>query len=66
MTFQVPGDKFEPVVNAVRTKGIAQSVTISGTNVSQQMSAAIAGQKPVAAALSQSQLYAQDVGDSYK
>ena len=37
-----------------------------GTNVSQQMSAAIAGQKPVAAALSQSQLYAQDVGDSYK
>jgi sorbitol/mannitol transport system substrate-binding protein len=37
-----------------------------GTNVSQQMSAAIAGQKPVAAALSQSQLYAQAVGDSYK
>lgn len=37
-----------------------------GTNVSQQMSATIAGQKPVAAALSQSQLYAQDVGDSYK
>jgi len=30
------------------------------------MSAAIAGQKPVAAALSQSQLYAQDVGNTYK
>jgi sorbitol/mannitol transport system substrate-binding protein len=37
-----------------------------GTNVSQQMSAAIAGQKPVAAALSQSQLYAQDVGETYQ
>ena len=36
-----------------------------GTNVSEQMSAAIAGQKSVAAALSQSQLYAQDVGNSY-
>jgi sorbitol/mannitol transport system substrate-binding protein len=36
------------------------------TNVSQQMSAAIAGQKSVASVLSQSQRYAQDVGDSYK
>ena len=37
-----------------------------GTNVSQQMSAAIAGQKSVASVLSQSQLYAQAVGDTYK
>ena len=37
-----------------------------GTNVSQQISAAIAGQQSVAATLSQAQLYAQAVGDSYK
>jgi sorbitol/mannitol transport system substrate-binding protein len=37
-----------------------------GTNVSEQMSAAIAGQKSVASALAQSQEYAQAVGDSYR
>ena len=37
-----------------------------GTNVSEQMSAAIAGQKSVSSVLSQSQLYAQAVGDTYK
>jgi sorbitol/mannitol transport system substrate-binding protein len=37
-----------------------------GTNVSEQLSAAIAGQKPVASALSQSQRYAQAVGDTYR
>ena len=37
-----------------------------GTNVSEQLSAAIAGQKSVASALAQSQQYAQAVGDSYK
>jgi sorbitol/mannitol transport system substrate-binding protein len=37
-----------------------------GTNVSEQMSAAIAGQKSVSAALSQAQLYAQIVGDTYR
>ena len=37
-----------------------------GTNVSEQLSAAIAGQQSVAAALSQAQLYAQAVGDSYR
>ncbi|MGH9059175.1 MAG: sugar ABC transporter substrate-binding protein, partial [Acidimicrobiales bacterium] len=37
-----------------------------GTNVSEQFSAAIAGQKSVAAALSQSQRYAQAVGNTYK
>ena len=35
-----------------------------GTNVSEQMSAASAGQKSVSAALSQAQLYAQIVGDT--
>jgi sorbitol/mannitol transport system substrate-binding protein len=37
-----------------------------GTNVSDQFSAAIAGQKPVAAALALAQLYAQAVGNSYR
>jgi sorbitol/mannitol transport system substrate-binding protein len=37
-----------------------------GTNVSEQMSAAIAGQQSVSAALSQAQLYAQAVGDTYR
>ena len=37
-----------------------------GTNVSEQLSAAIAGQQSVAAALSQAQLYAQAVGDTYR
>ena len=37
-----------------------------GTNVSEQLSAAIAGQQSVASALSQAQLYAQAVGDSYR
>src|SRR5580693_51240 len=37
-----------------------------GTNVSEQLSAAIAGQQSVAATLSQAQLYAQAVGDTYK
>ena len=58
-----------PVDNNTIPAGAQLTATLDqtlGTNVSQQMSAAIAGQKPVAAALSQSQLYAQDVGDSYK
>jgi polyol transport system substrate-binding protein len=37
-----------------------------GTNVSEQFSAAIAGQQSVSSALSQAQLYAQAVGDSYR
>ncbi|MDA2810197.1 sugar ABC transporter substrate-binding protein [Nocardiopsis sp. RSe5-2] len=37
-----------------------------GTRVSQQLSAAIAGQVTVGEALAQSQRYAQDVGDTYK
>jgi sorbitol/mannitol transport system substrate-binding protein len=37
-----------------------------GTNVSEQMSAAIAGQKSAAAALAQAQKYAQVVGDTYR
>ena len=37
-----------------------------GTNVSEQMSAAIAGQKSVKSVLAQSQQYAQVVGDTYK
>jgi sorbitol/mannitol transport system substrate-binding protein len=37
-----------------------------GTTVSQQLSAAIAGQQSVTAALAQSQLYAQAVGDTYR
>jgi sorbitol/mannitol transport system substrate-binding protein len=37
-----------------------------GTNVSEQMSSTIAGQQSVSAALSQAQLYAQAVGDTYK
>jgi sorbitol/mannitol transport system substrate-binding protein len=37
-----------------------------GTNVSEQMSAAIAGQQSVAATLAQSQQYAQQVGNTYK
>ena len=37
-----------------------------GTNVSEQFSAAIAGQQSVASALSQAQLYAQAVGDTYR
>jgi hypothetical protein len=36
VTFQVPAGKFESVVNAVRGKGTARSVSISGTDVSQQ------------------------------
>ena len=37
-----------------------------GTRVSQQISAAIAGQKTVKEALEQAQQYAQVVGDTYK
>jgi len=37
-----------------------------GTNVSEQLSAAIAGQQSAASALSQAQRYAQAVGDSYR
>jgi sorbitol/mannitol transport system substrate-binding protein len=37
-----------------------------GTNVSEQMSSTIAGQQSVSAALSQAQLYAQAVGDTYR
>jgi sorbitol/mannitol transport system substrate-binding protein len=37
-----------------------------GTNVSEQFSAAIAGQQSAASALSQAQHYAQAVGDSYR
>src|ERR1017187_3549616 len=37
-----------------------------GTDVSEQMSSAIAGQESVSAALSQAQLYAQAVGDTYR
>jgi sorbitol/mannitol transport system substrate-binding protein len=37
-----------------------------GTRVSQQISAAIAGQTSVADALEQSQKYAQTVGDTYR
>lgn len=37
-----------------------------GTRVSQQLSAAIAGQMTVEEALAQSQRYAEDVGDTYK
>jgi hypothetical protein len=36
VTFQVPADKFESIVGAVRRKGTARSVSISGTDVSQQ------------------------------
>jgi len=37
-----------------------------GTNVGDQFSAAIAGQKPAAAALALAQLYAQAVGNTYR
>jgi sorbitol/mannitol transport system substrate-binding protein len=37
-----------------------------GTRVSQQLSAAIAGQKTVAQSLEQSQEYASTVGESYQ
>ena len=37
-----------------------------GTSVSQQISAAIAGQKSVASALAQAQHYAQAVGETYR
>jgi sorbitol/mannitol transport system substrate-binding protein len=37
-----------------------------GTNVSEQLSAAIAGQKSVTSALAQAQQYAQAVGDTYR
>jgi sorbitol/mannitol transport system substrate-binding protein len=37
-----------------------------GTNVSEQFSAAIAGSQSAQAALSQAQLYAQDVGQTYR
>ena len=37
-----------------------------GTNVSEQMSSTIAGQQSVSAALSQAQLYAQAVGNTYR
>ena len=37
-----------------------------GTDVSEQMSSAIAGQESVSAALSQAQQYAQAVGDTYR
>src|SRR5262249_12045262 len=35
-TFEVPASNFDAVVNAIRGKGQAQSVTISSTDVSQQ------------------------------
>src|SRR5438045_5490829 len=37
-----------------------------GTNVSQQLSAAVAGQKSVTSALAQAQEYAHAVGDTYR
>jgi sorbitol/mannitol transport system substrate-binding protein len=37
-----------------------------GTNVSEQFSAAIAGQQSAAGALAQAQQYAQAVGDTYR
>jgi hypothetical protein len=36
VTFQVPAAKFESVVGSIRGKGTAQSITISGNDVSQQ------------------------------
>jgi hypothetical protein len=36
VTFQVPAGKFESIVSALRRKGTARSVSISGTDVSQQ------------------------------
>jgi hypothetical protein len=36
VTFQVPSDKFDSVVMAIQQKGTAQSVVISGNDVSQQ------------------------------
>src|SRR5262249_15132784 len=36
VTFQVPADRFEKVVGDIRRKGSAQSISISGNDVSQQ------------------------------
>jgi sorbitol/mannitol transport system substrate-binding protein len=63
-------DEVHPTVNPVPYTGI-QFVSIPefqdlGTRVSQQISAAIAGQTSVADALQESQKYAQTVGDTYK
>jgi polyol transport system substrate-binding protein len=63
-------DPNNPTVNPVPYTGI-QFVGIPefqdlGTRVSQQVSAAIAGQTTVDEALRQSQQYAQTVGDSYQ
>jgi sorbitol/mannitol transport system substrate-binding protein len=63
-------DPQHPTVNPVPYEGI-QFVGIPefqdlGTRVSQQVSAAIAGQTSVEEALQQSQQYAQTVGDSYQ
>jgi sorbitol/mannitol transport system substrate-binding protein len=63
-------DPLKPTVEPVPYTGV-QFLAIPefqdlGTRVSQQISAAIAGQKTVAEALEQSQKYAQVVGDTYK
>ena len=63
-------DPLKPTVQPVPYTGV-QFLAIPefqdlGTRVSQQISAAIAGQKTVAEALAQSQEYAQVVGDTYK
>jgi sorbitol/mannitol transport system substrate-binding protein len=63
-------DSAHPTVQPVPYTGV-QFLTIPefqdlGTRVSQQISAAIAGQKSVTDALDQSQQYAEVVGKTYK
>jgi sorbitol/mannitol transport system substrate-binding protein len=63
-------DQNKPTVNPVPYTGL-QFVGIPefqdlGTRVSQQISAAIAGQESVREAMDQSQRYAQTVGDTYR
>jgi sorbitol/mannitol transport system substrate-binding protein len=63
-------DQKKPTVEPVPYTGI-QFVAIPefqdlGTRVSQQLSAAVAGQQTTDEALDQAQVYAQTVGDSYK
>jgi sorbitol/mannitol transport system substrate-binding protein len=63
-------DSAHPTVQPVPYTGI-QFLDIPefqdlGTNVSEQFSAAIAGSQTVTSALSQAQLYAQAVGDTYR
>jgi sorbitol/mannitol transport system substrate-binding protein len=63
-------DSAHPTVNPVPYTGIGfldiPEFQDLGTNVSDQFSAAIAGQKPVASTLALAQLYAQAVGDTYR